>query len=229
MANRTAIVTGVSSGLGLELALRLLTEDWRVIGVSRRESKNPVWRQHVQSGAAYQVLGDVSEEGTAASAFGAAQQLGNLRLLVNCAGEGVFGPAGEYTAADVSDVLRGNLIGTILFCEEAFKRFKNNGGKIVNVLSTAALVPRSNESIYCASKWGARGYTESLRLEAKGTPVNVIAVYPGGMKTSFWSSARGAKVDSSHFMAVGEVVDVIMNALKEKQGCYVSDITINRA
>ena len=228
MATRTAVVTGVSSGLGLELALRLLETDWKVVGVSRRESKNPIWQRQLRSISAHHIIGDVSEESTVDSVFKTVDQFGNFRLLINCAGQGVFGPAGEYTAADITDVLRGNLVGMILFCEAAFRRLKVNGGDIVNVMSTSAQVARANETIYCASKWGARGYTESLRLEAKNTPVNIIAVYPGGMKTSFWDSSRGRKVDCSHFMAPEEAAGVILDVLRERQACYISDITINR-
>ena len=65
---------------------------------------------------------------------------------------------------------------------------------IVNIMSTSALIGRAEETIYCAAKWGARGYTEALRTELKGTKRNIIAVYPGGMKTDFWKSRVGTVI-----------------------------------
>lgn len=225
---KAAIVTGISSGLGCEISYGLIKQGYYVVGISRKKSENDLWLQSLNSNLASHIFGDVCDPETIQSAFEEAEKRGNLDLVINCAGQGIFGPAGEYAFSDIQDVLKGNLIGTILFSEAAFKRFKNSGGTIVNVMSTAAHVARANEAIYCASKWGARGYTESLRLEAKNTPVNVIAVYPGGMNTEFWKNSRGVDVDSSKFMDVSEVADVIIETIFSKSSCYTSDIVINR-
>lgn len=227
MARAAAIITGVNSGLGNALALRLMESKF-VVGVSRGEASEGPWLSSVKAGNAHHVLGDVADPATVTKTFTSARQAGRLDLVINCAGQGIFGPPGTRSRSDVDEVLRGNLIGTILFCEAAFAEFREHGGTIVNVISTAAHVARANEAIYCASKWGARGYTESLRLEAKSTPVRVIGVYPGGMRTPFWSNAKGSTVDSSTFMDVSEVADSIVVALQSRGSCYVSDISINR-
>jgi short-subunit dehydrogenase len=86
-------------------------------------------------------------------------------------------------------------VAMILFCDELFPRFTRDGGTIVNVLSTAALKPKPGESVYCAAKWGARGYTETLQQETKGTRARVIAVSPGGMQTPFWDREREGFMD----------------------------------
>lgn len=223
-----ALITGVSSGLGLELALSMLDDGWRVVGVSRRSPTESRWNSHASERNAIHVAGDVANEVTVDRAFAEADRQGELATVINCAGQGIFGAAGTYTRSDVEDVLRGNLIGTILFSEAAFSRFKASGGLIVNIMSTAAQVPRANEAIYCASKWGARGYTESLRLEAKGTKALVIAVYPGGMRTAFWKSGRGANPDTSKFMDPAEVATAVRAAMADYSSLYSSDVTINR-
>ena len=83
------------------------------------------------------------------------------------------------------------------------------------------------ETIYCAAKWGARGYTEALRTEFKGTNRNIIAVYPGGMKTDFWK-IPGQNRDISSFMNPAEVAEKIVNAVIVTDKMFVTDITINR-
>src|SRR5207244_11960062 len=115
------------------------------------------------------VESDASHPDTALRAIEAAERLVAIALLVNAAGVGIFGPAGSYGEKDIDLVLDANLKATIVFCNALFLRFAEHGGTIVNVLSTAALVGKPNESVYCAAKWGARGYTEALRAEAKGT------------------------------------------------------------
>lgn len=212
MPEEVAIVTGASSGLGREIALLLADDSMQVIGVSR----HPFHEPPIAS-----VAGDASRRETAIRAVEVAEQLGKIKLLVNSAGAGVFGPAGSYDAAKIATVLESNLVATIMFCDLLFPRFREQGGTIVNVLSTAALIGKPNESVYCAAKWGARGYTEALRAEAKGTKARVMSVAPGGMDTPFWSERREG------FMDPKEVAAVIVEAIRRPVS--VSEIVIQRA
>src|SRR4051812_36052327 len=114
-----AIVTGASSGLGLSIAELLRSRGTQVVGVSR--------------GATADVAGDASQRETALRAIEAAERLGTIDLLVNCAGAGIFGPAGSYDDAAIATIINSNLISTINFCESLFPRFKEHGGTIVNI------------------------------------------------------------------------------------------------
>ncbi|HEX3071111.1 MAG TPA: SDR family oxidoreductase [Thermoanaerobaculia bacterium] len=201
-----AIVTGASSGLGLEIAQQLRARGTLVVGVSRRASAD--------------VFGDASKRETALHAIKSAERLGTIDLLINCAGLGIFGPAGSYDEASIASVIDSNLIATINFCELLFPRFKEHGGTIVNVLSTAALTGKANESVYCAAKWGARGYGEALKAEAKGTKARVIAVAPGGMNTPFWNEPREGFMNPADVAAT--IIDVIDRPID------ISEIIINR-
>jgi NAD(P)-dependent dehydrogenase (short-subunit alcohol dehydrogenase family) len=224
MGNRVAVVTGASSGLGLSISRELLGQGIQVVGVARRPTS-----ESAGLGDGFTLmLGDVAQDETAARAFDTAAALGTHDLLVNCAGTGLFGSAGTFVRADLDRVLAGSLLGTMLFCEQAAKRFAS-GGTIVNVMSTSAQVGRANEAIYCASKWGARGYTESIRAELKGRGFRVVAVYPGGMNTRFWSEAQGSTADPSKFMDPAEVARKIVTALLDAGSGYVSDLVISRA
>jgi len=167
------------------------------------------------------VAGDASKRETAAHAIDAARTLGRISLLVNGAGAGIFGPAGSYDDAAIARVLESNLVATILFCEALFPRFRTEGGTIVNVLSSAALAGKPNETVYCAAKWGARGYSEALRAEAKGTKARVLSVAPGGMDTPFWPQRR------RDFMNPKDVAAVIVNAIESP--LTVTELVIARS
>jgi short-subunit dehydrogenase len=201
-----AIITGASSGLGLSIAQLLRERGTPVVGVGRRASAD--------------ISGDASRRETALRAIEAAEQLGLIDLLVNCAGVGVFGPVGAYDEQTIAAVIDSNLVATISFCELLFPRFKEHGGTIVNVLSTAALTGKANESVYCAAKWGARGYTEALKAEARGTKARIIAVAPGGMNTPFWPDPRPG------FMDPADVAATIVDAIERPVD--VSEIVITR-
>ena len=171
-------------------------------------------------GVSRRTLGDASNPDTARRAIEEAERHGAIEILVNCAGVGIFGPVGSYDENAIDDVLDANLKATIVFCNALFPRFARDGGTIVNVLSTAALIGKPNESVYCAAKWGARGYTEALRAEAKGTRARVISVAPGGMDTPFWPERREG------FMDPKEIAAVIVDAIDRKVN--VTEITITR-
>src|SRR5436305_2403977 len=121
-----AIVTGSSSGLGFQVANQLRARGTAVVGVARRETDG--------------IAGDASKRETALRAIDAAERIGTIDLLVNCAGVGIFGPAGSYDETSIASIIGSNLIAAINFCELLFPRFKEQGGTIVNVLSTAALI-----------------------------------------------------------------------------------------
>ena len=201
-----AVVTGASSGLGLEIA-NILEETMVVVGVSRRGPD---------------VHGDASVPSTAAAALDAAQKLGAVRLLVNCAGTGIYKTIGSYTIADIAATLNANLVATIVFCEQFLPIFMREGGTVVNVLSTAALAGKANESVYCAAKWGGRGYTEALRAETKGTKARILAVYPGGMDTAFWDPPRES------FMPPHDVAAMIVDAVMRPDSIAVTELVISR-
>jgi NAD(P)-dependent dehydrogenase (short-subunit alcohol dehydrogenase family) len=222
---KVAIVTGCSSGLGFELVRGLLTDGWRVVGVSRR----PPPSEFYVTGAGVHVSGTVADAEVVSRAFDAACKLGQLHTVISCAGVGVFGEPGTYTRGAADAVLEGTLIGTMLFSDAAFAHFRDAGaGTIVNIMSTAAHAARPNETFYTAAKWGARGYTEALRAAAKGTGIRVVAVYPGGMNTPFWTTAEGIETDASRFADPREVAKYVLHALHECGTSYVSDIVINR-
>ena len=199
----TAIVTGGTSGLGSAVVELLRSRGTRVVTVSRREAAN--------------VAGDAARRETAERAIAAA---GEVDLLVNCAGVGIYGPAGSYDDDAIAQLLDANLVSTIVFCDALAPGMMRDGGTIVNVLSSAALIGKANETVYCAAKWGARGYTEALRAEANGTKLRVISIAPGGMDTPFWPEQRAGFMDPAEVAAA--IVDAIFSPL------YVSEIVVTR-
>ncbi|MDQ1296187.1 MAG: uncharacterized protein QG611_165 [Bacteroidota bacterium] len=148
--------------------------------------------------------------------------------LFNNAGRGLITGAGTSTSEMIDDVFEPNLKGMILLTSEILRITPEKEDlTIVNIMSTSALLGRDLETIYCAAKWGARGYTEALRTELNGTKRNIIAVYPGGMKTDFWKMP-GQNRDISGFMDPKEVAEIIVPAVLAKDKLLVTDITINR-
>ena len=150
-------------------------------------------------------------------------------LLITNAGQPSFKKPVDYEAADVDKCLKG-LKGMILWSVETLKADGEQDLKIANVMSTAATRGNANESVYCATKWGEKGYTTSLKAAYKGTSVKVVGVYPGGIDTDFYHDSHDyVSLDKQHsFMSAAELAEVVLFNLVNDANLTVSDILIER-
>ncbi|OKA70192.1 short-chain dehydrogenase, partial [Vibrio parahaemolyticus] len=147
--------------------------------------------------------------------------------VVHSAGSGYFGPLEKQDPDQIQTLIENNLSSAINVLRELVKRYKDQPVNVVMIMSTAAQQPKAQESTYCAVKWAVKGLIESVRLELKGKPMKIIAVYPGGMATEFWETS-GKSLDTSSFMSAEDAALMILGALANIGNGYVSDITVNR-
>lgn len=232
MANRMAVVTGGSSGLGLAIAEQLASEGIAVsiIGRDPRRVRDAVDRVRAGGSEAHGLSCDVSRQDQVMAAIQEFSQRGRIGFLFNVAGAGRFGPPEELSESAIDEVLAGNLKGLMIATASVLPILRaNDGGTIVSVLSSAALVGRPDEAVYCAAKWGARGFMEALRAALKGSSIRTLTVYPGGMRTPFWSGDAGKSPDLSTYMDPQDVARQILRVVLSPGGAHVTEMTIARA
>ncbi|MBD7965369.1 SDR family NAD(P)-dependent oxidoreductase [Fictibacillus norfolkensis] len=190
--SKTVIITGGGSGLGLALA-REYNKKYNVYLIGRNEQKLEQAVQsfaHSENKVSYKVC-DVTDYEKTESMLQSIFQSENVHLLINNAGMGVFEPLEDLSKTDITGMLETNVYGTIFPTKVAFQLFKQQGvGKVMNIISTAGLRGKVNESVYCASKFAVRGFTESLVKEWDGSGIYPTAVYMGGMDTPFWDESN---------------------------------------
>jgi uncharacterized protein len=227
------VISGGSSGLGLEMADILVNAGKNILILGRDIIKlgkaHDRLNNHNASGTAEKLICNIGEEADI-NKFGRYITENNLvvEYLFNNAGRGLFAKSTQSTSALIDAVFEPNLKGLILLTSEVLKITPESEElTIVNIMSTSAILGRAEETIYCAAKWGARGYTEALRTELKGTKRNIIAVYPGGMRTGFWEITDHNR-DISGFMDPAEVAEKIIHAVMVKDHLVVTDLTITR-
>lgn len=220
------IVTGAGSGLGRALTIGLVERGHRVSMMGRRYQK----LQEQERLLGQDVMGiaaDLAHHEAVEMAFSAAVTWGGLpSMVIHCAGVGEFGPLGVYTAEQVRRVLESNLISTILVAQQTVRLIGEQGGVLANVLSSAAQAGKANESLYCASKWGMRGFLESMRAELKGSPLRLVNLYPSGIRSEFWDGS--SHVDPSRFMTPEDAAAYMLDALEARNSCHVTDLFIGR-
>ncbi|KAA8817140.1 SDR family oxidoreductase [Bifidobacterium callitrichos] len=226
---RIAIVTGSASGLGRELAVRLTERGWFVAGIDFDAERQATLADELTADSYRACVGDVSDETFVKTSIAEIAGLGHIDLLINNAGQPSFKTPTAYEGADVDRCLKG-LKGMILWSVETLKADGETDLKIANVMSTAATRGNANESVYCAAKWGEKGYTQSLKAAYKGTSVKIVGVYPGGIDTDFYRDSHDyVSEEKQHtFMDPGELADVILFNLVNDANLTVSDILIER-
>jgi len=125
----------------------------------------------------------------------AERRLGPIDGWINNAGLARHRAIADYSEDEIDSMLAVNLKGTILGSQAALRTMApRRRGHIVNIISTAALRGIPSETVYCATKWGVRGFTQGLREEAAPSNIRVSAVLPGGVDTAFWQHALPGQV-----------------------------------
>jgi NAD(P)-dependent dehydrogenase (short-subunit alcohol dehydrogenase family) len=182
---QTVLITGCSSGYGLETTRHFLAQGWQVIATMRtpREGILPVADN-------LRVLAlDVTRPDSIAAALEAA---GPIDVLVNNAGIGLFGAFEATPLATVRELFETNTFGVMAMCQAVLPQLRQRGGgTIVNVTSSTTLAPFPLVAAYTASKTAIEGFTASLEHELKGFNVRVKLVEPGyGPSTSFAANGQ---------------------------------------
>jgi len=230
---KISVISGGTSGLGLEIAEFMIRSGRNVLILGRSEEKITNSLARLKKGAgnniAEAIMCNIGDEKDILKVSNYLKKKGLMvEYLFNNAGMGLFIGAKKSTSALIERVFEANLKGMILLTSNILGITPDEEElTIVNIMSTSALFGRAEETIYCAAKWGARGYTEALRTELKGAKRNIIAVYPGGMRTDFWN-IPGQNRDITSFMDPAEVAEKIVNAVIVTDKMFVTDITINR-
>ena len=220
---KTALITGASSGLGVEFANQLAGRGANLILVARRKDRLQAVADAVVLMHKVQVtviVADLAEVGAAEKLFKSlARKKLSVDVLVNNAGFGTFGEFNKEPIEKISEELRLNISTLVELSKLALpSMLKNNDGVIINVASTAAYQPIPYMSVYAATKAFVLSFTEALWGELIGTNVKAIALSPGGTKTEFFEVASNGKAPDGlgKLQTVEQVITVVMNALDKK-------------
>lgn len=192
--NTYALITGASGGIGLEFSKQLAAKGYNVICAARNlEKLNKVTADIKKEFGvkAEAVQSDLSKPGAGQELFKKASEIGDISILVNNAGVGLFGLSVEIKQEDVDSMLQLNVIGLTSLTNAFAVYFKEKKyGYILNIGSMAGNWPEPFFASYAASKSYVLNYSVALRAELKGTGVSVTCSQPGFVDTNFDANAN---------------------------------------
>ena len=205
LEGRVAVVTGASSGIGEACAAAFVAKGAKVVLAARRADRlsGLVERLEGTGGEALAVTTDVTDEAAVQNLFDrAVERFGTVDVLINNAGIADSTAIYEMPLDLWQQVIGTNLTSAFLCSRAAFRAMKGKGrGRIVNVGSISARVPRENSPAYAASKFGLDGLTRSLAIDGREFNIAASIFHPGIVATEI---APGAVKLPENFAASPE-------------------------
>jgi NAD(P)-dependent dehydrogenase (short-subunit alcohol dehydrogenase family) len=189
MTQRTVLITGCSSGIGLASARMLKSRGWRVFATARAAADlERLGAEEGLEAIALELRDDASIAQCAATVLERCN--GRLDALFNNAAYGQVGAIEDIPAAVLREQIEVNVIGTHELTRRIIPAMRRAGsGRIVMCSSVLGLAPAPYRGAYCASKFALEGLTDALRLELHGTGIKVSLIEPGPINTRFVPTA----------------------------------------
>jgi NAD(P)-dependent dehydrogenase (short-subunit alcohol dehydrogenase family) len=220
---KTVLITGCSSGYGLETARHFHAQGWNVAATMRTPREDVLPR----SDRLRLLALDVTKPERIAAAL---EACGPLDVLVNNAGIGVFGAFEATPMATVREVFETNTFGVMAMTQAVLPQFRaRRSGVVVNVTSSATLAPMPLVAAYTASKTAIEGFTASLALELEAFNVRARLVEPGYGPTTRFTSNTGSRLEGLISEAYAPFAQRIFASLAQGPAAATTESDVARA
>jgi len=231
----TALVTGATRGIGLEVARVLIGDGVRVVMLARSEADLHA-RARELGELAVPIVCDVSNaDAVARAAERASADLGGApQAIVNNAGLFKLAPIDQMSPDDFRTLIDVNLIGSFYVIRAFLPELRRRGsGHVVTIGSVADRAIFPENGAYSASKFGERALHEVLRAELRGTGVRATLVSPGPTDTSLWDETdpdtRPGFTPRSEMLRMAAVADAVRFALTRPPEVNIDELRLSRA
>lgn len=187
---QSVFITGASSGIGRDAALRMTARGWKTFGGVRTEADAANLRE-VSDGSITPVLCDVtvSSQIEAAAAAILSATGGTLTGLVNNAGIARPGPLEVLPIDDLREQLEVNVIGQVAVTQPFVDALRGEGGRVVNVGSVSGMIAAPGIGAYAMSKFALEAFNDTLRRELAPWKIDVSLIQAGSVETPIWDKA----------------------------------------
>lgn len=224
---KNALVTGASRGIGLAISKKLHSLDFKVHGIARG-FKNTQGEDLFSSTHSI----DLSDLGTLDKQISLVlQRIGELNAVVFNAGVGRFGSLEQFSFSDIDNLLSVNLTSQIYLSRILVPKLRKQGfGRLIFIGSQASYEAGRNGAVYCASKFGLRGFVLALRQSLARSGIQVTLVNPGMTQTDFYANTNFEPgSETSQHLKTETIADVIEMLLTVPSSSVVDEINLTPA
>ncbi len=222
---RTILVTGVSSGIGLAVAEQLLKYGHTVLGIARRA--NQVLAKYPRF---VSIVLDVSQLDVLPQKIKELQQAyPALDAVIFCAGKGQFGAIEQFSYEQIDALMTLNFTSQVYLTKALLPDFKRKAqSDLIYIGSEAALKGSRNGAMYCASKFALRGFTQALREDCGKSNVRVSLINPGMVKTPFFNELSFEPGDhQSNSITAEDVSEAVIYVLNSPTNIVIDEINLS--
>jgi hypothetical protein len=227
-AERVAIVTGASSGIGWATARALARRGTQVVAVARREERLRALVDSLRAEAprSFHLAGDLGERAFAEHVVHeTAARLGRVDVLVNNAAIPVRKLLYRTSVEEAEEAMRVNFLSCLWTSFAAIPVMLRQGeGSIVNVSSFASKVVPTHETLYAAAKCAMNGFSEGLWNDLRGSNIHVALVHPGPIETEIWDKGDQPNRYTGRKYPPELVADAILEAVDRR----IHELTVPR-
>jgi len=224
---RTFLVTGASSGIGRACARCLLEQGHEVIGLSRNVQQFTV--EHPRFSAVELDLSELID--LPGHIKHLLKHYPAIDGIIFSAGQGQFGSLEEFSFTQIQALINLNFVSPSFLAKGFLPALKRKPlADLVFIGSEAALAGNRKGSIYCASKFALRGFTQALRDECAKSNVRVSLINPGMVRTAFFNTLNFEPGDhqSQHLKAT-DVAEAVLYVINTRSGIIIDEINLNPA
>lgn len=231
--HKTIIITGASEGIGKAITTRLAQENTQLALVARNMAKlRKVAEIAKQKGAKNVNIYpcDISDNIALTKTCQTIQNdFSQIHVVINNAGiwQKTM-PLDELPKHTIDDVIQTNLSALIHLTRLFLPTLRQvNEAAILNVVSKSGVLAQAGQSVYTASKYGVRGFTDVLKEDLKNTRIKVAGIYQSGTKTAMFAKA-GERVNTDSLTRPEDLAEVVAFMLKQPKNIWLHDVRVGR-
>ncbi len=225
MKDKCVLVTGSSSGIGYEITSKLLDLGAKVIGIARNHDKSNLENKNYTTYdcdvSVHEKLEIIIKE--------ILKRHPEINCLISNAGYGNFGSLENFSTLQIKNFLATNLTSHLIVTKHLLPHFKRiKIGDIIFIGSEAGLLGAKNGSLYCAAKFGLRGFCESLSKDVSNKNIRVSIINPGMVRTDFFESLNFEPGnDEKNAININDISSTVTYILRLSRNTVVNEINLS--
>lgn len=221
---KIVLITGASNGLGKEIAKLLIIRDYYLILTGKNEKDLEEFMKYDDVTI---VPGDLTKKTTRDLLDQAVKEQKRLDILINNAGITFVQPFLHNTEEQLEAIMEINLKAPMLLTRQLYPLMvQQQSGHIININSAAGIVAKANHTMYSAVKFGLKGFTDSLRLEAKPNRIRVTSIFPGGINTELYRNQP--EIPKNTYMDPVKIAGLVVQLVETDPSVSPDELVINR-